>query len=61
MSELTPYELGKLRLQAFALLDGWGTQNERGVVIPHHLAKRKEIAAELVEWATSKPDTETPG
>lgn len=48
---LSAYEIAKLRLQAFGLLDGWGKQNEKGLFIPHDLERRKELAIGLVEWA----------
>lgn len=52
----TPYELAKLRLQAFALLDGWGVVNEKGVFTPHTMTKRQEIALEFVGWALTDHD-----
>ena len=52
---LTTYERARLRLRAFALLDGWGVVNEKGVHVPHTLERRKEIAEEFVEWAISEP------
>lgn len=52
---LTDYERGKLTLQAFGLMDGWGTTNEKGAFLPHNLEKRKELAVELVKWATTPP------
>lgn len=54
MRGLTAYERGRLRLQAFQMLDGWGTTNEKGVFIQNDLAKRKRVAAELIEWAIDR-------
>lgn len=56
---MTDYELAQLRLQAFALLDGWGQQNEKGSFVPHNLERRKELAIDFVDWAT-QPAEPTP-
>lgn len=52
-NDLTAYERASLRLQAFGLLDDWGVIDEKGRHVPLTLARRKELADELVEWALS--------
>jgi hypothetical protein len=54
----TDYERAKLRLQAFALLDGWGFTNENGEHVKLTLEKRKLRACELVEWALERPQND---
>lgn len=50
---MTDYELAQLRLQAFALLDGWGKPDEKGVFRPYDLEKRKALALEFIDWAST--------
>jgi hypothetical protein len=53
---LSDYERGRLVLQAFALLDGWGTTDEKGVFKSFMLDKRQAKARELVEYACTAPE-----
>jgi len=52
---VTAYELARLRLQAFAMLDGWGTINEKGEHVKWTVERRQERANEFVEWALTSP------
>jgi hypothetical protein len=54
---ISDYERARLLLQAFAMLDGWGVTNEKGIHVPYTLQRRKEAAAEFVEWALT-PDAD---
>jgi hypothetical protein len=55
---VTDYERARLRLQAFAVLDGWGFPNEKGEHVKWTLEKRKLRACELVEWALEEPQND---
>lgn len=50
---MTDYELARLRLQAFAMLDGWGKPDEKGTFRPYDLEQRKALAIDFIDWATT--------
>jgi hypothetical protein len=62
---MTPFERAKIRLEAFRLLAGWGTNTgdpkaekpiDRYVHTPWNLEQRMQRATELAEWAMLAED-----
>ena len=45
------YARATLLIQAFRALDSWGYRNEKNEWCPNDIARRKEIAADIVDWA----------
>lgn len=55
LAPLSRYELGKLRLMAFAALKGWGNCDSAGKFIQHGYEDLTEVADDLFRWAVSLP------
>jgi hypothetical protein len=60
---MTPFERAKIRLEAFQLLDGWGTPGDPKakdlcdrLIVPWDLKRRMQRAADLADWAMAQND-----